>query len=596
VLLFCVFVSTTIWAQSTAQISGTVKDQSGAVLPGVEVTVTQTDTGLKRSTPTDETGSYVLANLPIGPYRLEAALPGFRTYVQTGIVLQVDTNPTVNAVLDVGQVSDQIEVQADAALVETRSAGVGTVVDNQRVLELPLNGRNVTELVFLAGMANVSAGNMNSVRNYPTLIISVAGGLSNGVTYLLDGAIHNDVENNLNLPLPFPDALQEFKVETSALPAQYGLHSSAAVNAVTKAGTNDFHGDAFEFVRNGVFNARDFFAPTRDNLKRNQYGGTIGGPIKKNKLFFFGGYQGTLVRSAPPESFGYVPTAAMLAGDFTAFASASCNAGKQVTLPVSQGFVNNQISPSRFDPAALMISAKLPVSADPCGKVTYGQISNQNEGLFVSRLDYNKSDKQSLFGRIFVAKLATPSSYDGKDPLTIFSNATDNKVYTLALGDTYLIGAGTISSFRASVTRTHIQKVPDDSGTWASYGVKATSLLQPDIRIGFTGNGFAWGNGSAIVSVANTGPNYEFSEAISMVKGAHQLGFGAGYAHMENAYHSGVNGDGTMTFSGQFTGLGLADFLLGQVATWKQATFQRTTTANTILECTRRTRGKSPRG
>src|SRR5438874_5099075 len=129
-LLFSALSCTAVFAQSTAQINGTVKDQSGAVLPGVEVTVTQTDTAVTRSTPTDETGSYVLANLPIGPYRLEAALPGFRTYVQTGIVLQVSANPTVNAVLEVGQLTDQIEVRADAALVETRSAGVGTVVDN----------------------------------------------------------------------------------------------------------------------------------------------------------------------------------------------------------------------------------------------------------------------------------------------------------------------------------------------------------------------------------------------------------------------------------------------------------------------------------
>ena len=225
-----VFSCTVALAQSTAQINGTVKDQSGAVLPGVEVTVTQTDTGLKRSTPTDETGSFMFPDLPIGPYRLEAALPGFRTYVQTGIVLQVNANPTVNPVLEVGQLSEQVEVQADAALVETRSAGVGTVVDSQRVLEMPLNGRNVTELIFLTGMANVSSGGggqgtLQSVRNYPTLVISVAGGLANGVTYMLDGAIHNDVETNLSLPLPFPDALQEFKVETSALPAQYGLHS-----------------------------------------------------------------------------------------------------------------------------------------------------------------------------------------------------------------------------------------------------------------------------------------------------------------------------------------------------------------------------------
>src|SRR6516225_10237719 len=143
--------SVTVWAQGTAQISGTVKDQTGAVLPGVEVTVTQTGTGLMRNTVTDETGSYVLSNLPVGPYRLEATLPGFRSYAQTGIVLQVDSNPIVNPILEVGQVADQVEVQADAALVETRSTGVGQVIDNTRVLELPLNGRQATELILLSG-------------------------------------------------------------------------------------------------------------------------------------------------------------------------------------------------------------------------------------------------------------------------------------------------------------------------------------------------------------------------------------------------------------------------------------------------------------
>src|SRR4030095_582932 len=158
---FLIFVSSTLLeAQSTAQISGTVRDQSGAVLPGVEITATHTDTAVARTAVTNETGSYVLPNLAVGPYRLEAALPGFRTYVQTGIVLQVNGSPVVNPVLEVGQVAETIEVQANAALVETRSAGVGTVVDNQRVLELPLNGRNVTELVSLAGMA-VSTNHTN---------------------------------------------------------------------------------------------------------------------------------------------------------------------------------------------------------------------------------------------------------------------------------------------------------------------------------------------------------------------------------------------------------------------------------------------------
>ena len=150
------------------------------------------------------------------------------------------------------------------------------------MVDLPLNGRNATQLIFVAGAATVAEGGLNTNKNYPTVTISVAGGLSSSVTYLLDGATHNDPFDNLNQPIPFPDALQEFKVETSALPAQYGYHAAAAVNAVTKSGSNEFHGDAFEFLRNGDLNARNFFAASRDTLKRNQYGGTFGGPIKRN--------------------------------------------------------------------------------------------------------------------------------------------------------------------------------------------------------------------------------------------------------------------------------------------------------------------------
>ena len=256
-VLFLILLSSNVWSQSTAQISGSVKDQTGAVLPGVEVTATQTATGLVRTALTDESGSYTITNLPIGPYRLEAALPGFKTYSQSGIVLQVNASPVINPVLEVGAVTDQIEVQADAALVETRRTGISQLMDNQRVLELPLNGRQVTELILLSGVANISTnGGLNpGTRNYPTVVISIAGGLENSVSYILDGGMHNDSYNNLNLPMPFPDALQEFKVETSGLPAQYGFHSSGAVNAVTKSGTNELHGSAFEFLRNGSMNA-----------------------------------------------------------------------------------------------------------------------------------------------------------------------------------------------------------------------------------------------------------------------------------------------------------------------------------------------------
>src|SRR6267378_5461696 len=318
-LLASTMTCSSVWAQATAQISGAVQDQSGAVLPGVEVTATQTETGVRRTTVTNEPGHYVLPNLPLGAYRLEAALPGFRTFVQSGLVLQVNSNPTINIVLQVGQVSEQVEVQANAGLVETRSLSVGQVMETTRIVELPLNGRNAQELVLLGGAAQQVSPAGGYSFGGTRLAIATAGSIGTGTDYTLDGIRHIDPYDSLALPLPFPDALAEFKTEIGGMSAQQGRGSQ--VSAVTKSGTNDFHGDLFEFVRNDLFNARNYFATKGSTLKRNQFGGTAGGPVMKNKLFFFGGYQGTTLRQDAKNMRSYVPTAAMLAGDFTAYTS-----------------------------------------------------------------------------------------------------------------------------------------------------------------------------------------------------------------------------------------------------------------------------------
>src|SRR2546421_3169064 len=319
-VVICAFASGLAWAQATAQISGTARDASGAVLPGVEITATQTEIGTARTTISNETGFYVLPSLPLGPYRLEAALAGFRTFVQTGILLQVNSSIAINATLEVGQVAQSIEIQANAAQVETRSSGVGQVIETQRILDLPLNGRNVTDLVTLSGLAvQTAASRAFGMRT--GVLISVAGGTTDGVQYSLDGAPHINPLDGSGMPLPFPDALQEFRLSTSTQDASNGMHSGAAVNAVVKSGTNEFLGDLFEFVRNGAANARDFFAIKNDGLKRNQFGGTIGGPIKKDRAFFFAGYQGTTIRQTPVNNTIFVPTPQMLAGDLTTFAS-----------------------------------------------------------------------------------------------------------------------------------------------------------------------------------------------------------------------------------------------------------------------------------
>src|SRR5437870_2729013 len=555
----------TAWAQATAQISGTARDQSGAVLPGVEVTATQTETGIVRNTVTNEAGLYVLSNLAIGPYRLEATLPGFRSFVQSGIVLQVNSSPVINLVLQVGQVSEQVEVQANAALVETRSSSVGQVVENARILELPLNGRNVTDLITLAGAAvqtDVPMPKNFAGSNY----ISAAGGLGFGVEYTLDGARHNNFLTGVTKPLPFPDATQEFKVETSGLGATHG--SGSAMSAVTKSGTNDLHGDLFEFVRNDLFNARNYFATKNSTLKRNQFGGTLGGPILRSKLFFFGGYQGTIRRQDPSDTRSFIPSPAMMAGDWTTFASPTCNTGRQITL--RSPFVNNRIDPALYNRVALnILSRVLPKAPTPdaCGQVTYGLRNVSNESQMVGRVDYQWTKNHAVFGRFVRNALDNPPAYNftPENILTASGTGYDNKAKSIAFGDTYLIGPNIVQSFRAGANIVDVWRIGNAYFSYCDVGVKTYCGYAPTYTSFSITGGFG-------LSSNNVGDNkyhphtYSFNDDLSVVHGTHQYSLGGGLTHGNYKSKSDFVAAGTMTFNGQDTGLGMGDFLLGRVS------------------------------
>ena len=553
-------------AQATAEISGTARDQSGAVLPGVEVTVTQTNTGVARSTVTNETGSYVLPNLAIGPYRLEASLPGFRTYVQSGIVLQVNSSPAINVVLEVGQVAETVEVQANAALVETRNAGVGQVVENERILELPLNGRNVTELIALAGAATPSTEGVNDRNPFAKTTISLAGGLSSGLGYTLDGANHNSPFTNTYFSIPFPDALQEFKVETSATTAQNGLKSAGNVSLVTKSGTNEFHGDLFEFVRNGTFNARNAFAAKRDTIKRNQFGGTVGGPIKKNKLFFFAGYQGTTLRQDPSDLQAFVPTQAMLAGDFTSFASPACNSGRQITLRAP--FVNNRIDPALFSKAAVAYASKLPSTSDPCGKILYGNRFLENDHMAIGKIDYQWTPKHSLFGRYVIDTVHNPTPYSfTKNLLSAAVVGAEGMSQMFTLGDTYLFGSNIVNSIRLTANRLAADKTGNDFFGLTDLGIKAFTYYNKRIAVNVTG-GFNVSPSGGPQKLAF----FAASDDLSVVRGNHQLAFGGQAATTQANGYSIFYAYGRTTFNGQVTGLGMGDFFTGNVFEWTMGT------------------------
>ena len=238
---------------ATVQIAGSVQDTSGASVPDAVITATQTLTGLKRSAVSGAEGLYIIPQLPVGPYQLTVEKSGFKTYIQRGIDLQVGDDPQIKVTLAIGEVSERVEVNADTVMVQTTQTSASTLIDQRRIVDLPLNGRQATQLIILAGAAAPS-GNGGAVgsKNYPSAVSLAVGG-GNFINYLMDGADNEDVFTNVNQPFPFPDALQEFSVETSVTSATHGLHPGATVNVVTKSGTNHFHGDLFEFIRNGDF-------------------------------------------------------------------------------------------------------------------------------------------------------------------------------------------------------------------------------------------------------------------------------------------------------------------------------------------------------
>ena len=568
---FCfLFISAVAWAQggATAQIHGVVQDASGAAVPGAEVKATQTETGVIRTVSSDNGGGYVLSNLPLGPYRLEVSKEGFNKFVQEGIVLQVNSDPLINPALKVGSVSEQVVVEANVSQVETRSSGVGTVVETQRILDLPLNGRQPTDLITLSGAAvQMGVSRANGMRTGIT--VSVGGGSPYSVQYNLDGANNLNFADGSSGPLPFPDALQEFRISTSTQDPSAAGHSGAVVNAVTKSGSNTFHGDLFEFLRNADLNARDFFATSSDGLKRNQFGGVLGGPIKKDKLFFFGGYQGTRVRQTPIASQEFVPTAAMIGGDFTKFASVACQ-GRPITLaaPFGTNGVPNTIAPSSLSPAAVKIANLLPKAVNDCGLVFTGVPLSENDNEVATRVDYQLSAKQSLFARYTLLKEFVVLPYSiSHDPLTGSNTGGDDAFNSATIGDTYLLGPNMVNSVRLSFNRLSDFKNGAQYFGPADVGIPMFTYLPHHMALTVNG-GFTAGNTSNTTFEHNT--SFGANEDFTMIHGAHQLAFGGVYTRVIEWKYANAFSTANFTF-GNTSGLGLADFLLGKVSQFRQA-------------------------
>jgi Carboxypeptidase regulatory-like domain len=558
-LLVCLLPIALWAADPTGGIAGSVSDPSGAAIVGANISATNLNTGLVRNTTTAADGGYLFPLLPVGSYSVSVEAPGFERYEQRGIEVKTDQSSTVPVILKIGSPSQSVTVQANAEMVQTQSGALSQVVTRQNIVELPLNGRNAAALILLTpGTADTHVGNFSACSDtvqstsYPgAQSISANGARTDMVNYNLDGGSNQDPYTNVNNPFPNPDALEEFSVQTNSYSAEYGRGSGAIVNVVTRSGTNSFHGSAFDFLRNGALNARNFFAPTPDQLKRNQFGGSLGGPILRNKLFFFGSYQGTQSRDVTQANSATVPTTAQLGGDFS-------STSRQLLNPFTgTPYPNNQIPTDSFSPASAKILSLLPPPS-PTGVVYYSLPDNEHENQFLTRADYGLN-KNRIYGRYFYSRYGTDPVIGSTNILTS-TRGFDLFDQGVAASDTYTFTPRLLNSFIFSYNRNNGTVTSGAPFSLASLGIPIASTNPPELSVAVSGY-FTINSGHPTMVNRN---DYHVSDSVHWAVGSHELAFGGDYLKENVDLINTYRQNGVFTFSGtNYSGNALADFMLG---------------------------------
>jgi hypothetical protein len=589
--LMMVFSPGSLLAQGTggrATISGTVTDSTGAVIPDATVTALNTGTGITTPTKTTSVGTYVLPLLQVGNYTFTVQKEGFKTETRAGIILTADQAASVDFTLTVGAVTQQVEVTANAQLVEANTAALGQVVGERSIVELPINGRNPASLVLLTpGTVDIlqTAGGQNQAyTTHPAETgASSNGGRQGSTYYLLDGGNNIDPYLLLAAPFPNPDATEEFRVIGNNFGAQYGFSPGAVVSIVTKSGTNAWHGDAFEFVRNSAFNAADFFSHQVDGLKRNQYGGSIGGPILKNRLFIFGNYQETDAITVPNSTAGYSPTAAERGGDFSALLTGSSPI--QITNPSGVPYTNNYIDPTTFSPGAVALLNLTPAGAAPYGLIYLaGQKHSTDDHQFTIRADYSPSEKHRITGRAFFDESDTPTTIDEADPLYLSDRSWNTRYQNYGGNYVWTIRPNIINNLVASYGRqfsTSLSGMIGQGGKpvcfseFINVADPATACAIEDLSAGIPVNGQtpSWYH-RYLVNV---------TDSVTISKGKHLIVAGVDVQRMAMADPSGWLSEPLIGFSGSVTGYVFSDYMLGQVYSFEQGEGSNSTVSGTQL-------------
>jgi Carboxypeptidase regulatory-like domain len=504
IVLCMLALSASARAQGFGRMVGTVSDTAGAVIPNAKVTATEAGKGFLRTAGTDSSGYFVLDSLRPAQYDLSIEATGFQTFNQKAVTLLADQTLTLNVNLQVGTLTATVPVEAGASQVDTATPTLKQVIELARISELPSNGRNVAELTLSvpgsSGFANApnptsgTAGGalQGATKTFPGAVaIAVNGARQNQISYQLDGGNYVDEYTNVNQPFPMPDALQEFSVQTSNYTAEYGQNAGAVVNIITKSGSNKLHGSAFEFVRTPALNARRWDQPTKDQIHRHQFGGTIGGSIRRDRTFFFGAYQGTVFHNVLPTTSQPVPNAAQRA--------------------------------SATDPAVTKLLSFIPVG-DASGRASFARPDLQNFQELTARVDHAFSRKTLMAVRYFYDRFTRNAVFEPNNILT-YSDGSTIRSQNLLVHLTYISRPTLINDFRFSFAPETAQRGPaakaisvQDLGVSIPFQPTPKAIQQ--IRVN---GGFSFGD-NPTASFARK--NFTISDDVSWIVGSHDLHLG----------------------------------------------------------------------
>jgi Carboxypeptidase regulatory-like domain len=529
------------------------------------VIVRNLSTGVERTVSSNDLGYYVVTALPAGPYSLAVSKAGFQTETVPQLTLEVDQNATINIPMQVGAITDTVNVTAEAVALDTRTATLNTVINQEQITDLPLNGRNILQLMQLTPGTLQGTGTFNQSATRPEVgsqLISASGGRGNSTTFVLDGGLHEDPYTEVANVAPNPDAIQEFSFQTNNYSAKFAGRGGGVVNMVTKSGTNDFHGSLFEYIRNSDLNARNFFASTDDGLKRNQYGLSIGGPVIKNRTFFFFSWQGTQLRQRPPLSTSIVPTAAQRQGDFSSLLPGT----QLINSTTNQPVPGNVIPASQLDPVAQKVLQTIPLPNQPNGLLYYVQASSQTDNQYIGRIDHQFTQNHRLSGRYFFDGLDNPGIIDQSDRLTNIPNKRwGSQSYNLT--DTYTLTPTLLTNTTLSFSRTLNVQIGQNFPGNKALGINVPIMSKGDtFRFSIT-NYF----GNAVNAVYRVARNeYNLQHSWTWIHGRHQLDFGMDITREQSLLDQDFNSDGTWTFGGRLSGNNLADFLYGKASAFAQ--------------------------